>query len=171
MDKLNRDLNIQQAQFKKLMAALPRIMGVQAVNFMRQNFDKEGLINNGGVSKWKSRTPGNPSKKKILSGRGNLKDAIKYRLVGSSSVGIGVDLAVVPYAKIHNEGGVIPVTLKMRRYFMAMFMETGDEFWFRLSRIKADHIVIPKREFMAITPDLEKNIEREINKRMDDIFK
>ena len=40
------------------------------------------------------------------------------------------------YAKIHNEGGKILITPKMRRFFWAKFKETGKEYWKGLALTK-----------------------------------
>lgn len=67
------------------------------------------------------------------------------------------------YAQIHNEGGVItvPVTERMRRYFFAMHHETGVPRYLAmaLSRKQQYRIVIPRRQFVGITPETHKRLE------------
>lgn len=169
---LAKDLARQEAELRQLFNDIPRIMGVQAVEFTRKNFERQGMIRNGALSKWAKRIDGTPrNSRKILSDRNNLEDSIRYRIIGRLQVAFGVDGRKVPYAQIHNEGGTIKVTPQMKKYFWAMYSETGDDFWKHLALTKKTVIEIPKREYLAVTPDLEKNIERELNKRMDRIFK
>lgn len=54
-----------------------------------------------------------------LQQRGSLRGALKVR---TSEMSIFFENAV-PYAKIHNEGGKIRVTAKMKKYFWAMYLK------------------------------------------------
>lgn len=172
LEQLLADLEHARSEIKKLTYDAPRIMGVQAVNFFRLNFEKEGMIRGGSVSKWKGRIAGTPrNDRKILSDRGNLEDSIRYEITGKYEVNVGVDLNKIPYAKLMNEGGKIIVTPLMRKYFWAQFYNTGDVFWRNLALTKKTEFDVPARQYMDITPDLEKNIERKFDKRIKRIFK
>lgn len=90
------------------------------------------------------------------------------------------------YAGIHNEGGEIPVTPKMKRFFWAKYYETGAVkpgtdrrkksatdaeagFWrgMALKRVGST-IDIPKRQFIGDSPQVEKIIDDITNKVLQD---
>jgi phage gpG-like protein len=79
-------------------------------------------------------------------------------------VGVSSD---VKYASIHNEGGQIKITPKMRRYFWAMYIETKQEYWKGLALTKKEHIIIPQRQFIGDSEALFKSIDRMIVKELE----
>lgn len=138
------------------------VIGVEAVNHFKNNFQEEGFDGN----KWASRKTKVHLNKKVLTGQGggdHLGDSIDYRVEGNSTI-IYTDKE---YAQIHNEGGEITVTPKMKRFFWAKSMEAkenGDADlqeqykWMALS--KTIHIV--KREFMGESNILNEKITAKI---------
>jgi len=118
------DLQKLANQSQKLMREVPTIIGVEGVKFVKGNFDAQAFRGGSGNEVWKKRAHENSRSvgKGILSGRGNLKDSIRYTK-DKEAVMIGVDNNKVPYAKIHNEGGTIKVTKKMRSFFWAMYYQ------------------------------------------------
>lgn len=60
-----------------------------------------------------------------------------------------IDPNVVRYAPIHEDGGTIQITPKMRKFFWAMFAKTGDEGWKWMALTKKTVITIPARPYMA----------------------
>ena len=114
---------------------LPRIIGNEAVRAVKQNFKLQGYDSGMGVTEWPKRDPKtdkaydrgkttnkrgkqskyrrNPgvykgsvfsSQNPILEQTRTLYNGIKYVINGKSVI-IGVDLGLIPYAKIQNEGG------------------------------------------------------------------
>ncbi len=63
----------------------------------------------------------------------------------SATVGWGEDL---PYAVIHEEGGQIPKTDRMRRFFWAKWYETNEDFWKNMAISKKSVINIPSRPIL-----------------------
>ncbi len=49
----------------------------------------------------------------------------------------------LPYANIHNEGGTIPITARMRRYFWARFIESKgrEEHWRAMALRKDENLL------------------------------
>ncbi len=172
LNDLMRDLSKASTGFAKLRKDLPRIAGVKMVETFRRNLDKEGFIENGRLHRWPQRTPGSPRDRgrKLLRDRGKLYDSIRVTRRTDDSVAVGVDEGQVPYARLNNEGGVVIVTDRMRAYFWAMFAKTKLPFWRRMALKKSPQIIIPQRQFMGITPDLDKTVEREIAARLKVIF-
>ena len=55
-----------------------------------------------------------------------------------------------PYAAIHNYGGEITVTAKMKRYFWYKYKVTKDNYWKYMALMKVGTtITIPKRQFIG----------------------
>ena len=119
MSDLVNDFRAANAAYAKLTDDLPRIIGHEAVKVVKDNFRLQGYDSGSGVIAWPKRLPSTNkrydkrysvkgtvfnSASKILVQTGNLKNAVKY-FAASHSVTIGVDLSLIPYAKIHNEGG------------------------------------------------------------------
>ena len=93
------------------------------------------------------------------------------------------------YAKIHNEGGEIPVTAKMKKYFWAMYYQTKGKTvgrtkkqrdiltkqakFYRAMALKkiGSAIKIPKRHFLGKSPKLEAELKKLITKHLSGIIK
>lgn len=65
----------------------------------------------------------------------------------TSTIAIGSNL---PYSKIQQEGGKIPITPKMRKFFWAKFKETKNVKWKYLALKKGSTINIPSRKYLSI---------------------
>ena len=100
----------------------------------------------------------------------------------------------LPYAAIHNEGGEIKVTARMKRFFWAMYyqangglgrrkdgtlrkdkrnarLSTEAEFWKHMALMKVGATVkIPRRRFLGTHPDLEKEVTAIIEKRLNEFY-
>jgi len=139
------DMRRNATEVDKLMRDAPRIIAGAAVKMKDANFSAQGFIENGKVvSKWPARkkettrTEG----KRILHGIGTMQDSVKSRIAGKR-ISLGVDLAKVPYAQIHNKGGKAGRGLKTE---------------------------IPERKYLGYTIDIEKITERELAYRLNKIF-
>lgn len=119
--------------------SLPRIIGSEAVRIVRHNFLLSGYDTGSGVKLWPARKLTTDlrydrrtglkgsvfsSSNELLKQTGNLFDAIDYRVEGKN-VFVGVNLTLVPYAAIHNEGltgsawGKVPFKMPRRQYMPA----------------------------------------------------
>lgn len=110
---------------------LPRKVGTLAVQHFKQNFREEGFVD-GGLRPWqkaKRQLSGgrNASSryKTLTSARNHLMSSIEAR---PSAGAVSIENHV-PYAKIHNEGGIISsnpnITPKMRKFAWAMYYKTA----------------------------------------------
>lgn len=188
IQELSSDIQRVQATLSRKLAELPAILGEEAVRMSRTQIEKQGTID-GGFKPWPKRklvalralstsiergkngkytaTNSNyaESDQFSLVGRGlmrvsgNLYNAITYRIDGNT-VHVGVDLKTIPYAQIHNEGGNITITRKMRGFFMGKFRETLNPFWFNMARHKGSTITMPKRQYLALTPELKNAFDK-----------
>lgn len=148
-----------------LRKKLPRMFGIEAVNLFKENFDREGFIHGsrGGINKWKKtkRNTGN----KILKKGGRLQRGIQIKRYSHNRVTVGVDSSI-KYAQIHNEGGKIEITPQMRRYFWAMHIKTGDDYYKGMALTKKKYFVIPKRQFIGNTHAMKVRLDRRYIKEL-----
>lgn len=135
LQQLLQDFRQATGEMEKLKNALPRIIGVEAVKVVKQNFDLQGYDSGSGVEKWPERTEATnaaydynrSSKYRTATGRVSVyKNPLKGSVFNSGNpllqqtrdlydaiqyyvvgnkVTIGVDLQVIPYAQKMNEGG------------------------------------------------------------------
>lgn len=166
-DQFLKDMEALEQDFQETIDELPRIVGVIATRFFQENFERQGFPEQGTVNKWKPRLPKSPrNDRPILIDTGTLRDSIRYWLV-QGAVEVGVDLGKVPYAQIHNEGGTITITEKMRKFFWAKYHETFNDMWKALALTNKTEISMPKRQYMGLTPDLEKEIITQIKAMLE----
>lgn len=162
---------------------LPVKVGQAVMESTRQNFREGGFYGR----KWKDtkrRTIGfdgaDGQYGPLLSRQDHLMSSTDY-IPGNGRVTIRNP---VEYAQIHNEGGQIPVTVKMKRFFWAKYYETGLSsqlfesgkgkrskqkseafageagFWKGMALKKVGSMVrIPQRQFLGDSQQVEKIIE------------
>lgn len=146
---------------------LPEIVGVMAVNHFKLNFQNEAW----GRVKWKevqrgwTRT-GVRDDHKILTNTSDLGRSIEYK-PESGKVTIFSDKI---YAAIHNYGGKITVTEKMKKWAWAMYYKTKSENYKALALTKKSHITIPQRQFIGEDEELNNKIKAKIEQQLEKIF-
>jgi phage gpG-like protein len=184
-------LNDLEKQLKKVLNTMPTVIGQTSVNHFQENITKrQGVPTSGSLQRFKSRVfESNRGRSKgILNDTGNLVDSIKIISRSSNCVNVGIRASEIPYAELHQHGGKISVTDKMRKFFWAKHYEHASSagrsrgkrsisssreanFWKAMAlKKKNSMITIPKRQFMAVTPDLEKTILRTIKTEMNQII-
>ncbi len=121
---------------------------------------------------------------------GQLRQSIQSRIEGSKII----FTSSLPYASIHNEGGTIVVTAKMKKYFWAMYYQaTGGmtkkkdgtaskskkntqlnleaEQWKNLALMKVGQkLTIPQRKFIGDHPQVKKIIEDVIGENLQELM-
>ncbi|HUM50472.1 MAG TPA: phage virion morphogenesis protein [Chitinophagales bacterium] len=169
-EELNR--KIQAVQFF-LHNDIMDIIGVESVNHFKQSFEDEGFTDSS-LEKWKSRASKRLTRneQKTMSDTGELADSIDYKVNG-------MELTVYsdkPYAQIHNEGGEITVTPKMRSFFIFKHYEAVEagnddvaDMW--LAMFFSDTITVPERQYIGESEMLNANIMDKIVRQLDIIFK
>ena len=92
---------------------------------------------------------------------GHLVDSLVFR-PGRGEVTVESPL---PYALIHNEGGRIAITPKMRQYFFARYYASKKKqpHWLALAITKRTHIDIPKRQYVGITPQTDARLQEQLD--------
>lgn len=88
---------------------------VKAAEMFDRNFQRESFFN----EKWARRKFNDDDSKNILTGTGALRKSIINKVEGNKII----FETTLPYASIHNEGGTITVTARMKSYFWKMYMQ------------------------------------------------
>jgi phage gpG-like protein len=150
-----------------------------------KNFERKGFFS----EKWAD-TKRNNRRGSLMLRSGKLRRSIKASLVDnvirfSSSL---------PYAKLHNEGGKIRVTAKMKAYFWHLYYQatggvqysiktkealktkknrnlTDDAKFYKAMALKpiGEVIVITKRQFLGHHPDQDKIVNHAIDRNLDEL--
>ena len=146
---------------------------VEAKEEFDMNFKREAFF----TEKWKRRKGGTDETRGLLVQSGTLRRSIRSRIMEG---GKGVEItSSVPYAKIHNEGGSITVTRRMKGYFWIKYRQAVG----RIARTKAgkarngmalkktgSRIMIPRRQFIGRHPDLEKLLDEIAMENLKKVF-
>ena len=179
--KLNR--------LSKLYTKFPELAAIEAVNFSKERFVRKNWVDKG-VEAWKARKPSpewhsDEQKKAATRGSlmvksGRLKRSIRKTAVTRNSVTIGTD---VPYAQIHNDGGTINKTVRVKSHSRkvskrARSERTGRVLKKRVSNgtttVKAHtrkmNTTYPQRQFLGESALLIRRIERLTQREIDKIL-
>ena len=152
---------------------IPLKLSVAMEEFAKDNFRRAGFEDNG-LTPWKRtmrqsfgkgedalRTP-------LLSREKKLMNAIQHRHTPYKAT-VFNDLE---YADIHNEGGRIQVTERMRKFFWGKYDETKSTMY-KILALKpvGSFITIPKRQFIGNSETLNATIEGIIEAEITKILK
>ena len=178
-----QELNRNERQLRHaLERTIPLKVSVEMEEFAKENFRQGGFVDNG-LTPWKrtlrqsfgkgedaSRTP-------LLSRNRNLMNSVQHRYSPFKAT-VYNDLE---YADIHNEGGPIQVTERMKRFFWAKHIESKDqmgrespeaEFWKRMALKKPGCTIrIPERHFLGPGPEVDNIVTGIIEKELDEFIK
>lgn len=144
-------------------------------SFTNQGFTDRSLV------KWKPRIGGPRNKGRgVLVDKAVLKRGVRIKRADVKQAVVGVDDAI-KYAEIHNNGGEIQVTPRMRRFFWAMYYKSGGahedtrkdevaQFWLRMALRKDNTITIPKRQFIGDSASLNTRVTTYLEKELNKIF-
>lgn len=176
----------------RLMRDTLKDIKVELDDEFQQNFRREAFFSD----KWQRRKYDDGSNRKVLQGLG--KSGVHLSQIAASGRIEGskvVYSSTLPYAAIHNEGGTITVTAKMKRYFWAKYIEatgsfsykkdgqqrntqrqrklSADSEFYKAMALKktGDKIKIPKRQFIGMHPSLNTAITEIIEKNLDEFLK
>ncbi|MGN6604548.1 MAG: phage virion morphogenesis protein [Ginsengibacter sp.] len=177
MASQNKNINGVDEVLAKLYQAqeylkndVKQVIGTEAVKHFKQNFVNEGFDG----KKWAPRRVKVRLPKKILTGQGSgdhLSDSIDFKVSGNDVIIYSDKI----YSEIQNEGGEITVTAKMKKLFWAKSIaakEAGDLIaaeqykWCALAK----KIVIPKREFIGPSEQLNQKITDKITRDLTKIL-
>ena len=159
---------------------------VEVSQELDRNFERQAFF----AKAWERRRSPFRGNGHILVDTGNLRRSISSRS-DERSITFFSDL---PYAAIHNEGGEIKVTARMKKYFWYRYYQTSGkfvrlksgglsrsrkqtqlstdaEFWKCMALMKVGSTVkIPKRRFLGTDPELESTVRRIIEDNLAEYF-
>ena len=111
MSKLQKNIDMQD-----FVQNFINDVAVELTDEFDQNFERKAFF----TDKWPS-TKLHNSRGSMMARNNNLRNSIKYDIVGEQITWS----SSLPYASIHNEGGEITVTEKMKRFFWAMYYKAA----------------------------------------------
>lgn len=173
-------------QLKQLFAACLKDIQVECSEEFDRNFERKTFFN----EKWQRRGGAYHDDKPLLVDTGRLRRSITSEIIGNKLVYSSTEA----YAGIHNEGGTITVTKKMKGYFWYRYLSlaggfglrkdgkkrndkknraltTEAEFYKAMALMKVGRkIVIPRRQFVGWHPSLEKNVREIIEENLTEYF-
>lgn len=150
------------------------------------NFERQGFFSEAWQRRKSPTRPGGS----ILIDTGGLRKSIRSKST-DSSITFFSDL---PYADIHNEGGEIAVTAKMKRFFWWKYytttgsfgrkkngelrkdkrtvqLSTEAEFWKFMALMKVGKTIkIPRRQFLGHSPEVEQMVKEIIEENLTEYF-
>ena len=172
------------AQIREIFGRILRDIQVELGDEFDQNFERQGFFS----EKWTRRKSPTRPGGLILVDSGALRQSIRSEIRDSSIV----FLTDHPAAAIHNEGGEIVVTAKMKRFFWYKYysatgsfgrkkdgsmrndkrnrqLGTEADFWKAMALMKVGATIkIPKRQFLGTSPEVEAAVREIIEENLTD---
>jgi phage gpG-like protein len=167
-----------------LKKEVPMLIGTEAVTFFKKGFRLGGFTDNRLVM-WQK---GYKSAGATLVKFGHLRDSIQ--IISLSPIAVTVGSMGIRYAKLHNEGAILQLTPKQRKFFWAKYYElvgknktssgasrTGKAaevrnvqalMYKRLALSKT--LKFPKREFIGESKQLEIILSKVVANRFKDLL-
>jgi phage gpG-like protein len=147
---------------QRAVRQIPLLIGNEAENFFKDNFNLGGFQGDKGLEPWKPRKENFGRKRAILVNKGNLKKGIRKFVIGNI-IQVKVTGVATAYADIHNQGGVThpTVTPKMKAWAWAMFKKTKLAKYKAIALSKGSLTInIPQRKFIGNSRQLDKLINK-----------
>lgn len=171
-------------QIREIFGRILRDIQVELGDEFDQNFERQGFFS----EKWTRRKSPKRPGGLILVDSGALRQSIRSEIRDSSIV----FLTDHPAATIHNEGGEIVVTAKMKRFFWYKYysatgsfgrkkdgsrrndkrtLQLSDEadFWKAMALMRVgSKIRIPQRKFLGTSPEVEAAVRQIIEENLNE---
>jgi len=171
---------------KQVIRNILKDIRVELSDEFDRNFERQGFFSEAWQRRKSPTRPGGS----ILIDTGGLRKSIRSKSTDSSIT----FYSDAPHAEIHNEGGEITVTAKMKRFFWAKYYAaTGSfgrkkngerrndkrtiqlsaeaEFWKHLALMKVGSTIkIPRRQFLGHSPEVEQSVREIIEENLTEYF-
>lgn len=171
-------------QVKRIFQSILKDIKVELGDEFDQNFEREAFFSEAWQRRKSPIRPGGH----VLVDSGDLRRSITSE-IRESSIVFRSDL---PYAEIHNEGGEIVVTDKMKRFFWCKYysatgsfgrkkdgslrndkrnrqLTSESDFWKAMALMKkGSTIKIPQRKFLGTSPEVEAAVRQIIEENLDE---
>lgn len=172
--------------FTRTIKKILRDIQVELTDEFDRNFEREAFFSEA----WERRRSPIRANGHLLVDSGTLRRSIRSEIKESSIV-FKSDL---PYAAIHNEGGEIKVTQRMKKFFWYKYysttgtfgrrkdgslrrdkrnnrLTTEAEFWKCMALMKVGaSIKIPRRQFLGKSPEVEQAVREIIEENITEYF-
>ena len=173
--------------FDRMLRKVLRDIQVELMDEFDRNFEREAFFSEA----WqRRRSPVRPGGHTLVSS-GSLRRSIRSEIEGGSVV-FRSDL---PYSAIHNEGGEIKVTGRMKSFFWHKYysasgsfgrrkdgslrrdkrnsrLTTEAEFWKCMALMKAGSTIrIPRRKFLGASPEVEQAVRDIIAENIEEYIR
>lgn len=126
-----------------------RDIRIELLDEFDKNFSRGGFFS----KPWPKRRDGSATH---LNNTGKLRRSITARISRHCVIFTSSE----PYAAIHNYGGTITVTEKMKKFFWAKYKQTKQERYKHLALMKTGtKIKMPQRQFIGNSPEVKKAVE------------
>lgn len=155
-------------RLERLYPTLPGKAATIAINFTKERF-REGGWRDSSLEKWderKRQDNGARNNRGVLMDTGALKRSIRKGIVTPTRAKVLAGGYGIGYAQIHNEGGTVSGTAKVRTHQRRAFARTraGRQEQVRAHRVSAYtrrfSYTMPKRQFLGDSFTLERDIQR-----------
>lgn len=181
----NSTLTMNQ-DIQKIIRNILNDVRVELSDEFDRNFERQAFFNEA----WQRRSSPTRPGGSILIDTGKLRQSISSRTTDSSIT----FCSTLPYAAIHNDGGEIKVTARMKRFFWHKYHEatgsfgrkkngerrndkrtvqlsTEAEFWKHMALMKeGKSIKIPRRRFLGASPEVEQAVKDIIEENLAEYF-
>lgn len=171
--------------YDKIIKKILRDIQVEMADEFDRNFERQAFFSEAWQRRKSPLRPGTA----ILSGQ-NLRRSIRSEIRKNSIV----FRSSLPYSAIHNEGGEIKVTAKMKRFFWYKYysttgsfgrkkngelrktkrniqLSTEAEFWKFMALMKVGSTIkIPRRQFLGNAPEVEQTVREIIEENITEFF-
>ena len=171
---------------KQVIRNILKDIRVELSDEFDRNFERQGFFSEA----WQRRkSPTRPGGSILIDTSGLRKS------IHSKSTDTGITFySDAPHAEIHNEGGEITVTAKMKRFFWAKYysttgsfgrkkngerrndkrnrqLSTEAEFWKHMALMKVGSTIkIPRRRFLGYSPEVEQSVREIIEENLTEYF-
>ncbi len=150
---------------QEIIQNLVNDIAIELTDEFDKNFERKAFFD----TQWKETRMPN-QKGSLMMRTGSLRQSINHTIAGTEITW----LSSLPYALIHNEGGEIKVTHKMKSFFWAMYYKSGGKeaeknggelnqeqvAWKAMALAPVGRVItIPKRQFIGNHPMVDQAIE------------
>lgn len=179
-------LYLNRKKMRDLKRKILTDLKVELLDEFDQNFQRRAFFDR----PWPGRkSPGNGDK--LLNDTGYGRNSIRG-IIRQNGVEFSTD---TPYMGLHNRGGKIKITPRMRKYFWYMYRQNTEsitysikkrqanntqrnrmlsakaQFWKNMALTKKDHITIPQRQFIGDHPRVRQAVREVIHQNLQSAFR
>lgn len=164
-----------EADISKVIQDSLQDVKIEITEEFDRNFQREAFFS----EKWKRRRYNPDPDRAILQKTGSLRKSI-ISVIEDNKI---IFTSSLPYSNIHNEGGAIGVTRRMKGYFWHKYKEatagikkrgelTTEAAFYKAMALKkvGSKIIIPRRQFIGNSPEVEKAVIEVIEENLSKYF-